>query len=129
MKIDLDKTKASELHALAENHQLDSLNISGNKGLTTDVSQYLKRMTSLRHLSVWTTMTRTALNDCLSISGLEILDIRTLSTPGNVIDTRQAKSLTTLAEALLLSMICTIVYSCQSSVSLAHKTQMFHHKY
>lgn len=91
-----DSGATTELAALTELGHIDKLSILGDEVITTSISCYLKRVRSIRHLAIWTTMTRTALNDCLSIPNLAVLDLRDLTTPGKAIGVNNSPSLTTV---------------------------------
>lgn len=79
--------------ALCKNQHIDDLDIRGDVTITTQYTRLLKEVASITHLTVWSPMTRTALRDCFSIEGLEMLNLLELVAPGKVIETSKATNL------------------------------------
>lgn len=79
--------------ALLKNQHIDYLDIRSDNTITTQYTRLLKEIASIKELTVGSPMTRTALRDCFSIKGLEILNLFELVSPGKVIDTSKATNL------------------------------------
>lgn len=79
--------------ALCKNKNIDHLDIRGDTTITTQYTKLLKEVASITQLTVWSPMTLTALRDCFSIEGLEMLSLFELVSPGKVIDTSKATNL------------------------------------
>lgn len=88
-----NKLPALELLASYKDKPIEHLYIRSDKTVTTEVTRLIKDIGSVKKLTVWSPMTRTALRDCFSITGLESLNLFELVTPGKLIDTSKAKQL------------------------------------
>lgn len=88
-----NKLPALELLASYKDKPIEYLYIRSDKTVTTEVTRLIKDIGSVKELTVWSPMTRTALRDCFSISGLESLNLFELVTPGKFIDTSKATQL------------------------------------
>ena len=88
-----NRLPALESLALCKNQHIDHLDIRGDTTITTQYTRSLKEVASITRLTVWSPMTRTALRDCFSITGLEVLNLFELVSPGKVIDTSKASNL------------------------------------
>ncbi len=87
--------RSSALTSLArcKNQNINHLDIRGDTTITTQYTRLLKEVASIAQLTVWSPMTRTALHDCFSIKGLEMLSLFELVSLGKVIDTSKASNL------------------------------------
>ena len=84
---------ADQIYSLASQGPLDKVALQQNETLTAKVTKALDSLESLKQFWVWCPVTRRAMRDVVTISGLQILDVLWIQAPGRLTAFEDAVSL------------------------------------